>query len=57
MKKPPKKLKLHRETLHALEAKLAQGGTVYTTQPHSCARTCPLQSETCASCVSVCDWC
>jgi hypothetical protein len=40
MRRTLKKLTLNRETLHALEWKHVQGGTVYTTQPYSCGRTC-----------------
>jgi hypothetical protein len=38
MKKSPKKLRLARETLHALEVKQAQGGT-YTGELRGCPRT------------------
>ena len=38
MKKSPKKLRLSRETLHALELKHAQGGT-YTGELRGCPRT------------------
>ena len=42
MKKTPKKLTLHRETLPTcLDEPSVVGGTVYTTRP-SCARSCGL---------------
>jgi hypothetical protein len=55
MKKTPKKLTLHRETLHNLDLEDAEnvvGGTVYTTRP-SCARSCGCST----TCVSYCAYC
>jgi hypothetical protein len=56
MHKMSKKLKVNRETLHALEARQARGGTVWTTQPNTCAQGCS-QGTSCtyASCCYYCE--